>query len=452
MTSIKTFKVSPKNIASLTKSEKKILPILIDAAKLVDKIYTKQENSINNGANFYPRDAIKSEIALSAQKTPKIFSPFTVVKRDQKGDLIPVDYHVEYKEDLEKISTLLKKAAKISTNPSFKKYLNTLSEVLLSGKYSLADKAWLETSGNNLDIVIGPHERYLDKLFFIKRAYQADVSIIDRDNTHKATVLKNILYTSVGPNVHRVIPPTALDVQVKETFIFSGFLGKIIFTQQHLPADTDSTEKYGSRILGYKTSIDYKFNKLIYPIFKAIFEKSFKERYTKELLQKGNYYLILLYGLVQNLHRYRGSRTRLREFFPIYDEANAAASSIQHAKHLVLKGFIDQKELEALMITQICWIFSEWIISRKTTIRKNYLDGDTLVLNFLRKQGALQERDGISWPNFAKMFFEMENLSAIFTRILEEGTHIEAQEFLSRYLSTDPYENFSKRLSSIKPI
>src|SRR3989338_6744928 len=89
---------------------------------------------------------------------------------------------------------------------------------------------------------------------------------------------------------------------------------------------------------------------------------------------------------------------------------------------------IFQKELEAIMINQICWIFSEWVLFKKTNIREDYLKGDALTLNFLIKQGALQEKEGISWPNFAKMFFEMENLATIFTRFLEEGTYMEASE------------------------
>lgn len=449
---IKTFKVSSDCLKVLTANEKKMLPILVEAAKRIDKIFQLQENRLNNGANFYPRDAIKSEVLEAASKNQKILSPFTIVKRNSGGKLIAVDYHNEYKTHLNPISELLKKAASISKNPTFKKYLLVTSTALLSGKYSEIDKAWLQNKKNNLDIVIGPYERYLDKLFFVKRAYQADVSIIDREKSKKATIYRDILYTSVGPNMHRTIPPHQNDIQVKETVIFSGFLSAALFTQQHLPSETDSVEKFGSRILCYQSTLNYKFEKLIYPIFLATFAKDFRVGYSKELLRLGSYYHVLLSGIIQHLHRYRGSRTRLRELFPIFDEANTAASGIQHAKHLVLKGVLDQKELEATMITQICWIFSEWIISRKNTTRDVYLKGDALIFNFLQREGALLEKDGVHWPNFAKMFFELENLSTIFTRILEEGTYLEAQEFLSNYLSLEPIKAFDKKLVKIQAI
>lgn len=452
MTSIRSFKVSPKLFATLTASEKKMLPVLIEATKAIDKIFHLQENPVNNGANFYPRDATKTEIAEEAQKNSKIFSPFTVVKRNEKGKLIAVDYHVEYKKELAPIVNLLKKAAKISENVTYKNYLIAAAEALNSGKYSQADKAWIETRKNNLDILIGPYERYLDKLFFIKRAFQGSVCIIDHEKSEKVSSIRNIIYASVSPNSHRIISPTTTIMEVRESFLFSGFIGCALFTQQHLPSDSDSVERYGSRILGYQSSLNYKFDKLIYPIFCAVFEKSFRERYTKDLIKEGSYYRVLLSGIVQHLHRYRNSRTRLKELFPIFDEANVAASGIEHAKHLVLKGVMGQKELEAMMIAQICWGFSEFVIARKNSTRDVYLKGDAMIFNFLKREGALLEKDGISWPNFAKMFFEMENLSSIFTRILEEGNYMDAQEFLAKYLSLDALKDFEARLSEIKPI
>lgn len=452
MISIRTFKVEPKYIAALTSSEKKMLPILIEAAKTIDGMFCLQENEINNGANLYPRDATKTEILKEAQKNPKILSPFTIIKRDEARKLIAVEYHKEYEVQLSKTAALLKKASNFCDNESFKEYLEVAARALTRGEYAKIDKAWLNVKNNPLDIVIGPYERYLDKMFFVKRTYQSAVCIIDSQKSQNASLIRDILYSSIGPNIHRVISPSKTQIQVRESLIFAGFLARACFTQQHLPSDTDSVEKYGSRILIYESSFNYKFDKLIYPIFCAVFEKQFRERYTKDLIKKGSYYHILLSGIVQHLHRYKGSRTRLKELFPILDEANTAASGVQHAKHLVLKGVIDQKELETIMIAQICWIFSELIIARKNSSRDVYLKGDALIFNFLKREGALLEKDGISWPNFAKMFFEMENLSTIFTRILEEGSYKNAQEFLSKYLSLESLRAFDNRLSKIQAI
>ena len=452
MTSVRSFKIEKKLVNGLTKDEKKVLPLLIEAVKKVDKIFILQENDEYNGANFYPHDATKAEIEEVAKENPKIFSPFTVVKRDLKGKLIAVDYHIEYLSLIKPIAQLLNKASRISNNKSFKYYLEVLSKSLSEGSYHEADIAWLTVKGSNLDLILGPHERYLDKLFFLKRAYQGSVAIIDKELTNKSRIIRDILYNTIGQRPDRIVLPSIVDVSVVHCPVYSGFLGKALFTRQHLPSDAEITERYGSRITGFICAINLKFEKLIFPIFNAIFEKSFKASYSKELLRQSNYYYVLLSAIAQQLHRYRGSRQRLKELFPVFDEANCVVSGIQHAKHLLLKGVIDQKELEGIMINQICWIFSEWISFKKSSIREDYLRGDALTLNFLIGQSALQEKEGVSWPNFAKMFFEIENLSSIFTRFLEEASYLEAQKFLSRYLSLEPFKSFDKRLATVKPL
>ena len=122
MTSIKTFKAKKTVFEFLTPNEKKILPLLLAAARDVDKIFRLQENPVNNGANFYPRDAIKKEIELAAKNNPRIFSPATVVKRNKNKKLIAVDYHIEYRKLLIPISKKLKQAARICQNKNFKHY------------------------------------------------------------------------------------------------------------------------------------------------------------------------------------------------------------------------------------------------------------------------------------------------------------------------------------------
>lgn len=452
MNAIKEFKVEFGHFKILTQNEKEILPILIEAVKKIGPIFESQEDDNYPGGNFYPHDITKTEIEEAAKENHKIFSPYTIVKRTSNGKLKSIEYHKEYEDLLTPAIELLQKAAKICKSRSFKNYLGVLATSLSTGKYQEADRAWLATKGSNIDVLIGPHERYLDKLFFVKRAYQGCVSIEDSEKTLDARYIRDILYSTTGYRPHRVTPPMIVDIQVRESLVLSGFLARALFSRQHLPSDSETTERYGSRILGNLSVIEYKFTKHIYPIFNALFERKFKAGYSKDLLRKGNYYYVLLTAIAQQLHRYQNSRTRLRELFPVMDEANSVASGIAHAKHLVLKGSISQKELEAIIISQICWIFSEWIAYKKDKTREDYLRGDTLILNFLMREVALQERDGISWPNFAKIFFELENLAVIFTRFLEEGSYLDVHEFLSKYLSFTAFRDFDQRLSKIKPL
>lgn len=445
----KLFKVPPKILKVLTGDEKKIIPILIEACKKVDKVYLLQKNDKFLGANFYPHDISKEKLEEAAKSSSRIFASCTIVEEDKSGNLNAIDYHLKYAKNLNEIASLIKKASEISKNSSFKNYLQTLSESLSDGSYEKADIAWLQVKNCNIDFTLGPFEREIDKLFGAKKAFQAHLAIINKPRTKQAEKIKNILFINPGPRFHNT-SNSNVQVQVQDVIIFAGLIGDSIYSREHLPTDYETREKYGSKIIGYITTMDLKFEKLILPIFNAAFEKNFRERYSQEVLRKGNYFHALFYGLARQLHKYPGAQERLKELYPVFDQANNLVSGIQHTKHLILKGVINQKELEATMITQICWMFSEWL-NRGIKVRESTLKGDALALRFLMETGAIQEKDGISWPNFAKMFFEIENLASIFSRFLEEASYSEAKEFLDKHLDLDIFEVFDKRLSKIKP-
>lgn len=447
----KLFKIEQKDLKILTPDERKILNILIEACKKLDAIFRLQDNDKFLGANFYPHDTSKEGIENSAKKNLRILDPFTVVQKDKEGQLTAIDYHIKYQSNLKPIANLINKASQISKNQSFKNYLQILSVSVLSGEYDKADIAWLSIKNSDLDFTLGPFEKDLDRLFGVKKSYQAHVGIILKERSRKAKSIKDILYLNPGPRVHH-IRQSNVEIQVQNAVILAGFSAEALFVREHLPTNHAIRERYGSRIIGYLTSIDYKFEKLIYPIYNSIFENKFKERYSKDVLRNGNYYHVLFFSLAKQLHEYPDVEERLKELTPIFQHANNIVSGIQHSKHLILKGVIDQKELEAIMITQICWIFSEWVINKTIKAREPYLKGDSLALNFLVESGALQEKDGISWPNFAKMFFEIENLSSLFSRFLEDASYSEAHEFLDKHLSLKIFEAFDTRLSKIKPL
>lgn len=284
-TSIKEFKISKKVQKPLKADEKKLLPILVKAAKLVDEIFLSQEGNGEKCANFYPEGVSKETIEKAAKSNPKILSPYTIVERDNSGKLIAVEYHIKYKGQLEKISNLILKASDISKNKSFQTYLKTLAHSLLDGSYQKSDAAWIKVKNSNVDFVLGPHERYIDKLFFVKKAYQSYVNLIDQEKTKRAKKIRDIIYFNVGNKTHRVIPPKVAEICVEETLILSGFLGMALFSEQHMPTDPETEKKYGLKLIGYSSVMDYKFEKMVYPIFQAVFEKTFQKNYSKDLFR-----------------------------------------------------------------------------------------------------------------------------------------------------------------------
>lgn len=443
------FEVEKAIFNELAKDEKKIYPVLIKAAKIIGDIYLEQENNDLPGANFYPTNVSNEQIEKEAKKNPSILSPYTVVEK-VSSRLVATPYHLKHKKQLQEVSDLLKQASKISQNKAFAKYLEITSGSLLTGDYRAMDKAWLSAKDSTLQFLAGPYERYLDRRFFKKMAYLSFVGIQDSYYTQKARDINHILLNSVGEKPHRYISFSQIQMYTLHNVIFAGYNARSLISSQHIPSDDQTIKESGSRLIGFLSSMDLKFDKLLYPIFKSIFEKKFRASYTEELLRRANYYLMLVYGLTRQLHRWEGSRERLKELYPVFDEVNSIVSGIQHSKHLVLKGVIDQKDLEAMIIMHICWCFSEWVFSKSSSIRFDYLRGDALALGFYFQNQALRQAEGISWPNFSKIFFVIENLSTIYVRLLSEGSHKDAEKFLRDNLSYEIFKAFDPKLSKIK--
>jgi hypothetical protein len=125
------------------------------------------------GAQFYPADMSRDEFenAFLPGKTDL----YSFVRRDQEGKLTLVPYHVEYAEELAAAAGLLREAAKLARSPDFANYLKLRAAALISDDFQLSDMYWMDVKDNEIDVVIGPIETYLDRLFGYRAAYESYV-------------------------------------------------------------------------------------------------------------------------------------------------------------------------------------------------------------------------------------------------------------------------------------
>lgn len=208
----------------LANEDKEALKYLVKAAYIMDEIYLKQDNQnnitfreflkeeIKNGnkqaeltmklflaqkgihavdteANkislvkgdiekpgkaFYPDDLEVNEFhqilikMLKEGKTEEvktILNQRSIVKRYNE-ELIGVDYTEEYKDEFQKAADLLEKAAEVSTNEEFNKYLKLQALALRENNPmadAYADKKWAELQDTPLEFTI-TRENYEDEL------------------------------------------------------------------------------------------------------------------------------------------------------------------------------------------------------------------------------------------------------------------------------------------------
>jgi hypothetical protein len=417
---------NPK-LSKLTKNEQAVLEHLIDAAKLIEPLYEK--------VKFYPDDVSRDEIEKAAKENPEILSPYTVVEKND-DQLTYIFYHEKYKDDLREIAELLNKAAGISENPRFAKGLRLQAKALLDGSYDEATIYWMGMKPYILDINIGPVERYDDKLFFTKAAYQAWVGVMDEEKTHKAQVYKELILSA---RRMALMPSEKVDyydkvqVRVDDILIFSGLISRTRFIGVNLPNDVSLMEQYGSEITMFNQTNETRMETEIIPTFNKLFSKEFKQQFTLEDLENGSSGFNMLHELAHVYLRYKNSEKNLKDLFPYIDELAAYVMGIKVCGSLFLKDIATQHELESIIVAFLTKCF--YMVNEESNVksRVHYTVGCGIFINYLIENGAIRQSGGISWPNFTKIFVAIDHLSEILERILSSGKREDAAAFIKQY-------------------
>jgi len=312
------------NLNDLSINERKILPLLIQAAQIMDDLFWKQtypkadsllntvkdENSrsfikINygpwdrlngdkpfitgigpkpDGATFYPEGMTKEELEKASLKDK--FNPYSVIRKDDAGKLSVVPYHVLFATELQQASSLLKQAALLAEDPGLKKYLNLRSDALVTDNYTASDYAWLDMKNNGLDIIIGPIENYEDKMFNARASYESYVLVKDRVWSKRLAK-----YVSMLPELQKGLPVaekyktetpgTDSELNAYDVVYYAGDCNAGSKTiAVNLPNDEIIQQKKGTRRSQLKNAMKAKFDKILIPIAKELIDKD-QQQYIK---------------------------------------------------------------------------------------------------------------------------------------------------------------------------
>jgi hypothetical protein len=117
---------------------------------------------------------------------------FTVIRRGADRRLVAVPYSVEYQNTLVTAARYLREAAKLTTQPTLRTYLELRADAFLSNDYYASDVAWMEVDAS-IEPTIGPYETYEDEWFGYKAAFEAFVTLRDDAETNRLAVLSSEL-------------------------------------------------------------------------------------------------------------------------------------------------------------------------------------------------------------------------------------------------------------------
>ena len=461
-------------IKNLTESEIKILPLLFDAAKIMDDLYWEQAfvnkeellskindeyakrffminygpwEHLNNNESFipgigakpacgtfYPQDMKPDEFEklTATDKT----SWYTLIKRNNKGELYTVPYHEFYKEKLNKAAELLKKASEISDNDSFKKYLKLRAEALMSSNYFDSDMAWMDLENSNLDFVIGPIESYNDELYGYKTSFESFILVKDIEWSKKlekfAALLPDIQKSlPVDEKYKAEVPGKDSELGVYEALFYAGDCNAGSKTIAiNLPNDKKVGELKGSRKLQLKNSMKAKFDKILVPMSNVLITPDQRKNINFDAFFENVMFHEVAHGLgISKTLDGKGLVTEaLKDVHTSLEECKADILGLYIVTWLNENKQLNDHELTDNYITFMAGIFR----SVRFGAASSHGKANMIEFNFFAQNNAFKRNtDGTYTVNFDNMKKAVSDLGRKILTIQGDGDYDKAKQMLS---------------------
>lgn len=388
------------------------------------------------GAMFYPADMTKAE--FDAADLPGKDSLYTLLQRDAAGKLVVVPYHVAYKAELEQAANLLREAAKVATDPGFRKYLELRAHALVSDDYQPSDMAWMDMKTSPIDVVIGPIESYQDALYGTKAAYEAFVLLKDKAWSERLSKFAKHLPAlqrglPVEAKYKAEMPGTDADLNAYDALYYGGDANAGAKTIAiNLPNDEEVQLAKGSRRLQLKNAMRAKFDAILEPIADELIVADQRPHVTFDAFFENVMFHEVAHGLgIKNTLDGKGTvRQALTDLASGYEEGKADILGLYMIGKLGQMGELDADKLDDNYVTFLAGIFR----SVRFGASSAHGQANMAAFNFLQERGAFaREADGRYRVDLAKMQGAVDALSAKILTLQGDGDYAGARAFLDQY-------------------
>ena len=453
------------DMSVLTESQKQMLPLLIEAAKVMDTLFwyqafgqpgpfldaiasdkVREFARINYGpwdrldenrpflsafgtkppgTRFYPEDMTKEE--FEAADLPDKRDLYTLIRRDENGNLVSVPYHEAYRPYLERASSYLKQAASISENASLKRYLELRAEALLTDQYSESDRAWLDMTDNTIDVIIGPIENYEDHLYNYKTAYEAYILVKDKEWSQRlekyVSYLTELQESLPVPSAYKSeAPGTDAQLNAYDAVYYAGDCNSGSKTiAVNLPNDETLQQEKGTRRSQLKNTMQAKFELILNPIADELIAPEQRKHVKFEAFFANTMFHEVAHGLgIKNTINGSGTvREALQEEFSWLEEGKADILGLFMVDYLFDKGVITEGSLEDYYTTFLASIFRSVRFGASSAHGK----ANMLRFNYFYDHNAFtrNDEDGTYRVNMDKMRDAVASLSRLILELQGNG-------------------------------
>jgi len=397
------------------------------------------------GANYYPDDATKAEVAEwiaglpePEQSAAKGF--FTVVRRDEKGGLKLVPYCTEYGNELVRAAGLLKEAAGLTRQRTLKTYLEKRAAAFLSNDYYDSDVAWLELDAS-IEPTIGPYENYEDEWFNYKAAFEAVIGVRDDRETVKLAKFGEHLQwledrLPIAPALRNPKLGALAPIRVINQVYASGDAARgVAAAAFNLPNDERVIREKGAKRVMMKNVQEAKFRMVLVPL--ARLALSPKDR--KGVSFEAFFTHILMHELMHGLgpHDIPGPdgkpttvRQALKECYSAFEEAKADISGLWALQQLVDKGELPAALGRTMYVTFLASSFR----TLRFGVTESHGKGMCLQMNFLLERGGIRAAKNGTFSVVTEKFrAAVTELTGTIMEIQARGDRGAARAMLEKY-------------------
>ncbi|MBV9772805.1 MAG: Zn-dependent hydrolase [Gemmatimonadetes bacterium] len=471
------------DLSKLSESDRRMLPLLIDAARQMDAIFwleaygSREElmNAIRDpqtrtyaeinygpwdrleenaafipgtpakrpGANFYPADVTKEEfdraVAGGGARADSLKSLYTLVRRDEGGRLVAIPYHVAFRPYVESAAASLRQAAQIAGDPGLRRYLELRAQALLTDDYQPSDLAWMDMKDNTLDLVIGPIETYEDELYGYKAGHESYVLIKDREWSQRLARYVALLPSlqrglPVAEEFKRETPGTGSDLNAYDAVYYAGEANAGAKTIAiNLPNDEQVQLRKGTRRLQLKNAMRAKFDRILVPVARELIVPDEMGHVTFDAFFENTMFHEVAHGLgIKNtINSRRTVREALKERAGGLEEEKADVLGLYMVSQLAQRGELGQRDLRDNFTTFLAGLFR----SVRFGASDAHGRAKMATFNFFQEMGAFS-RDpatGKYRVDYDRMQQAVNALSAKILQLQGTGDYAGVGEFMTGY-------------------
>lgn len=468
-----SFKLS-SDLNVLSEKEKQMLPLLFEAADLMNDIYwqeafgdkaelldkdwdsyTLKFIKINYGpwerlnankpflpgygdkpagANFYPANMTKEE--FEAWDNPDKTSQYTLVRRGEDGKLESVPYNIAFQAQIEKAADLLRQAAQLAEDSGLRNYLEKRAEALLTDEYYDSDVAWMEMKDNTIEFIVGPIENYEDQLYGYKAAHESFILVKDKDWSEKLEK-----YAALLPGLQKALPceqpyknempGMESDMNVYDAIYYAGDCNAGSKTIAiNLPNDEKVRETKGSRKLQLKNSMQAKFDKILVPIADLLIAEDQRQHIKFDAFFENTMFHEVAHGLGlgNTVDKSSTVREALKDTYTSIEEGKADILGLWCVYQLNEMGEMGKKDMMDNFVTFMAGIFRSVRFGAASAHGK----ANMMRFYYFQEAGAFtrDEATGTYRVDYDKMKQAMLDLSNTILTIQGDGDYETAQKLI----------------------